>query len=421
MDDAQDVQTTHHNNDMVSGSFPFPSVSTEPAPDPSPPDVDTSFAELISMGMFEQQPSPELIQFLTNSYFDKWHHTAPMLQRSKYMMSLSLPPHMRPPMCLQYIVIAMGAEIVNSHRQLAIPFYQRARAYAESDEMRSEAEERRRTWWVIYCSDRLVSGTTGWPVIINEQDISTRLPASETAFESGVEEKTSPFTSSSHQEGQVFSSFAGRVLAASLFQRAYQHSTQTPPQDDPIDPRTSMHWKRHRKIDSDLVLLLQALPDELRLPTRVHCGNAVFVNVIIHTAVICLHRAALSTMLSYGLSEHMMRHSKARLACAAEEILTIFRMMPDINEKLKNPILTFAVYMASLVFLNDLDSTEEDCLRQDNLDFILRIISLATKTMNNPVTGSMAVQLATDMRQRGLDSAAVEKVPKIAFQRTGKS
>ncbi|GKT79405.1 binuclear zinc transcription factor [Colletotrichum tofieldiae] len=126
-------------------------------------------------------------------------------------------------------------------------------------------------------------------------------------------------------------------------------------------------------------------------------------------------------MLSYGLSEHMMRHSKARLACAAEEILTIFRMMPDINEKLKNPILTFAVYMASLVFLNDLDSTEEDCLRQDNLDFILRIISLATKTMNNPVTGSMAVQLATDMRQRGLDSAAVEKVPKIAFQRTGKS
>ncbi|GKT82579.1 binuclear zinc transcription factor [Colletotrichum tofieldiae] len=488
MDDAQDVQTTHHNNDMVSGSFPFPSVSTEPAPDPSPPDVDTSFAELISMGMFEQQPSPELIQFLTNSYFDKWHHTAPMLQRSKYMMSLSLPPHMRPPMCLQYIVIAMGAEIVNSHRQLAIPFYQRARAYAESDEMRadghsfatlahaqswclmayfesqylffaqssmslcrairvaqmlgihrvdgdsaeampllpppkdwSEAEERRRTWWVIYCSDRLVSGTTGWPVIINEQDISTRLPASETAFESGVEEKTSPFTSSSHQEGQVFSSFAGRVLAASLFQRAYQHSTQTPPQGDPIDPRTSMHWKRHREIDSDLVLLLQALPDELRLPTRVHCGNAVFVNVIIHTAVICLHRAALSTVLSYGLSEHMMRHSKARLACAAEEILTIFRMMPDINEKFKNPILTFAVYMASLVFLNDLDSTEEDYLRQDNLNFILRIVSLATKTMNNPVTGSMVVQLAIDMRQRGLDSAAVEKVPKIAFQRTGKS
>lgn len=36
----------------------------------------------------------------------------------------------------------------------------------------SEAEERRRTWWVIYCSDRLVSGSTGWPVMINQQDVS---------------------------------------------------------------------------------------------------------------------------------------------------------------------------------------------------------------------------------------------------------
>ncbi|KZL80424.1 binuclear zinc transcription factor, partial [Colletotrichum incanum] len=480
MENTQDVHTTNQSKGMVSDIFPFPSVSTEPAPDPNPPDVDASFAEIMSMGMFEQQPSPE-----TNSYFDKWHHTAPMLQRSRYMMSLSLPPHMRPPMCLQYIVIAMGAEIINSHRQLAVPFYQRARAYAEADEMRgdgnssvtlahaqswclmayfesqylffaqssmslcrairvaqmlgihrvdgysteampllpppedwSEAEERRRTWWVIYCSDRLVSGTTGWPVIINDQDISTRLPASDTAFDSGVEEDASPLTSTAHKEGQNFSSFAGRVLAASLFQRAYQHSTRTPPQGDPIDPRTSMHWKRHREIDSDLVLLLQALPDELRLPRRVHCGNAVFVNIIIHTAVICLHRAALSRMISYGLSEHMVRHSKARLACAAEEILAIFRMMPDINEKLKNPILTFAVYMTSLVFLNDLDSTEEDYLRQDNLDFILRTISLAAKTMNNPVTGSMAVQLAMDMRQRGLDSAAVEKATEIPLSRS---
>ncbi|GKT43361.1 uncharacterized protein ColSpa_03542 [Colletotrichum spaethianum] len=83
--------------------------------------------------------------------------------------------------------------------------------------------------------------------------------------------------------------------------------------------------------------------------------------------------------------------------------------MSDISEKLKNPILTFAVYTTSMVFLNDLDSTEEDYLRQDNLDFILRIISLASKTLNNPVTGSMAVQLAMDMRQRGLVSAAIEK------------
>ncbi len=38
-------------------------------------------------------------------------------------------------MCLQYIVMALGAAITESYRHLATPFYKRARAYAESDEM----------------------------------------------------------------------------------------------------------------------------------------------------------------------------------------------------------------------------------------------------------------------------------------------
>jgi hypothetical protein len=37
----------------------------------------------------------------------------------------------------------------------------------------SELEERRRTWWVIFCSDGFVCGTTGWPTLINERDVSS--------------------------------------------------------------------------------------------------------------------------------------------------------------------------------------------------------------------------------------------------------
>lgn len=29
-------------------------------------------------------------------------------------------------------------------------------------------EEARRTWWVIFCSDRFVSGSTGWPALISD-------------------------------------------------------------------------------------------------------------------------------------------------------------------------------------------------------------------------------------------------------------
>lgn len=58
-----------------------------------------------------------------------------MLHRSRYTTSVLLPSPMRPPMCLQYIVMALAAASTETFRHLATPFYQRARAYAESDEM----------------------------------------------------------------------------------------------------------------------------------------------------------------------------------------------------------------------------------------------------------------------------------------------
>ncbi|KXH55458.1 binuclear zinc transcription factor [Colletotrichum salicis] len=198
----------------------------------------------------------------------------------------------------------------------------------------SEAEERRRTWWVIYCADRLVSGNTGWPVMIKQQDITTHLPASDAAFETGVGEQASPLTSILLQEGRDSSAFVGRVLAAASFFQAFQHSTRTLPDDDLTDPRTSRNWKRHREIDNDLVGLLGALPDDLMLPKNTQCRNATFVNAIIYTL------------------------SRARLICAAEEILNIFRMMPDITQT--HPMLTFPMYTASLVFLENWDTSAQD-------------------------------------------------------------
>jgi hypothetical protein len=42
----------------------------------------------------------------------------------------------------------------------------------EERKNRPELEEGRRTWWVIFCSDRFVSGSTGWPAMINDDDVS---------------------------------------------------------------------------------------------------------------------------------------------------------------------------------------------------------------------------------------------------------
>ena len=38
----------------------------------------------------------------------------------------------------------------------------------------SELDGIRRTWWVVFCLDRLVAGLTGWPVMINERHVRAR-------------------------------------------------------------------------------------------------------------------------------------------------------------------------------------------------------------------------------------------------------
>lgn len=35
-----------------------------------------------------------------------------------------------------------------------------------------ELEERRRTWWTIFCFDRFVYATTGWPALIHNHKVS---------------------------------------------------------------------------------------------------------------------------------------------------------------------------------------------------------------------------------------------------------
>jgi len=72
----------------------------------------------------------------TSIYFSKRHSEAPMQDPTRYLASLHRPPHMQPPICLQYAILAMAASQSPTHKELALPFYQRARNYIEHDEMR---------------------------------------------------------------------------------------------------------------------------------------------------------------------------------------------------------------------------------------------------------------------------------------------
>lgn len=486
-DDFPDIATTNFDPFLPTGTaFGSLPIHTHPAVQPTPPyDDHTSQTEISRLGLFEQLPAIELIEELTAIFFAELHHAAPMLHQERYIASLYLPAHMRPPMCLQYIVMASAATVNRVHQQLAMPFYQRARAYAESDEMKgkgeyfltlrhaqfwilcsnfearqmwysrastslgrsvriaqmlnlhqldrkalqarsilapardwTETEERRRTWWVVFCIDRFVCGATGWPALVNDRDIHVLLPASEEAFKSGVEEKTRTLKSVLQETGERYSSFAGRILAAHLFHETMEHTEQPAAEGNPEDVKNGLYWKQHRDIDNSLATLLMALPETLRLPRNIRSANAVFVNVMTQAAIISLHRAAQWTMrpLRDILPEHTVRQSQNRLLPAAEEILHVFRMVPDIEATMQNAMLTFAAYMAALVFLEDF-AAEHSQQSESSMDFLVGM--LVTVGRNNAMVASLANQLAIDMHHLGIKSAVATKAfeflaPKLA-------
>ncbi|RBA17070.1 hypothetical protein FPRO05_01794 [Fusarium proliferatum] len=417
---------------------------------------------VVRLGLFEESPPRQLIETLMNIYFSRIHQVTPLLHRQRFMASLFLPDHMKPPMCLQYIVMASAAETSDAYRRLGMVFYKRAVKYLQQDDlgdisessitlghvqaraliscfeaehsMFSKAsitlcsairaaqmlnlhqvdfarsggdqhidwigvEERRRTWWTIFCYDRFTCATTGWPALIHDRNIKTRLPASNNAYENGQEEHTR-FIGDQLLESEQHSTFAGAVLAAHIFHRTIEHtgSNNSQYQEDQ-DFNGDLYWQRHKGIDNDLKFMLLMLPKNLCLPANYRTHNAIFVNVMLQTATICLHRAALWRMKSnlQGLPVYLIRLSQDRLLPAAEEILNIFRIIPDLGATFTNPLICFAAYMASLVFMASTSPTEPDREHGQNLDFTLKI--LATFGNTNLVANALANEIVKEMKQ----------------------
>ncbi|KAH8646722.1 fungal-specific transcription factor domain-containing protein [Xylariales sp. PMI_506] len=413
-----------------------------------------------------QTPIQAVAEVLTSIYFEKSHVIFPILHPSRYKESL-LSAEGRPPLCLQYIVCALAAMTSAPYRHSAMSFYRYARVSAESDEMNDqgeqhltlahvqcwslianfeaqqtmfsrsglslgrgiriaqmlqlhqldkedgkptqnsatcqswfEIEERRRIWWALYLSDRVTSATTGWPALINEQDVDTRLPISDEAFVNNTMERTGTLASLLRHDASEYSAFAGKIVAAHLFHKTMEHTSRNLPNDKPEDLKNGPYWKRHRQIDNDLTNFKTGLPSSLRLPRNFRCYSAAFINIIIHTSTICLHRAALWKMRSLEVPDHITYQSDNRLLPAAQEILGILRIIPDLQTALQNPILSFSAFMAALIFLEDF-ITDHDSQNEDDLNFLLHTMIVLGK--NNSVSKSFAKQLATQMRQIGID------------------
>ncbi|KAK0710888.1 fungal-specific transcription factor domain-containing protein [Lasiosphaeris hirsuta] len=96
--------------------------------------------ELFGLGRFESLPPFEMVEELHRIYFRRQQQFMPLVHEGNYMKNYYAPPHMRPPMALQYAMWTMAS---NGHDTYGIyhdVFYQRARQYLEADELKGHGE-----------------------------------------------------------------------------------------------------------------------------------------------------------------------------------------------------------------------------------------------------------------------------------------
>lgn len=69
-------------------------------------------------------------------YFSRHYYFVPVVHPGRYREAYYSAPHRRPPMCLQYAIWANASHEHPKYSRFHDIFYQRARQYAERDELK---------------------------------------------------------------------------------------------------------------------------------------------------------------------------------------------------------------------------------------------------------------------------------------------
>ncbi|RKF71198.1 Citrinin biosynthesis transcriptional activator mrl3 [Golovinomyces cichoracearum] len=279
-----------------------------------------------------------------------------------------------------------------------------------------ELEERRRTFWAAFYSDRFASSGSGWPMIIQEHEVQmvrpfleiytnlwqifTDLPASEEAFESGIKEKTTSLAQALTAEGSSrLSNYGGVLLTAAYFGHFFQHVRGTGPSNHPEDIQNGEFWKRHRKMENSLNNTFIYLPESLRLPAGRRDMNVIFMHMNIQASIIGLHRTAVATANRYSVDKMVVRQCRARTFIAAEEIVSILQLTCNEDAPRMVPWVGFCLYVAAGIFLEDIKTDTPNPRSFSNFDKILN--AMRVLSTHHSLIKSFLTQCELDMDSYG--------------------
>ncbi|KAM7219860.1 transcriptional activator protein acu-15 [Rhypophila decipiens] len=430
--------------------------------------------ELMGLGRFEALPPDQMIEELHDIFFESGHPILPlrgMIHKNRYIQAFYSAPHKRPPMCLQYAIWTMGASNHEKYRRYHPVFYRRARQYLETDELKAwallaiyeagcmqfsrvaissakcvrlvhvmglhrldepgdqdgkaslpqtlpppqswvELEERRRVFWCAFCIDGHSSISTGWPSLMNLDEITTHLPVPEEAFETEKPEKSFPLQDVFN--GAQYPTLAGVVINCHIFKVLLSHINRPWPDDRPQDVDSGPFWQRHRDLDNMLSNTFMFLPEQFRLPKNLLNPIAVRTTLNLHGSTICLHNTAWSVADRYNLPDALKNISKTRSLAAAQEIVGVIKLLRAAGDFVKRPLTIPSLYCAAAAFIHQGMENPDD-FPVSNLEVIVECIEIVSR--QDVMARAYLNQLVLDIVQSGL--SAYIKIPLPPSQSPG--
>jgi hypothetical protein len=198
------------------------------------------------------------------------------------------------------------------------------------------------------------------------------------------------------------SSFGLRIVTAYLFNECFEYSLDNNSDSEDVDEDYLFGHIQH--LNTSVTNTLFSLPAHLQCPDNIHDNDAVLVNLLLNTALICIYRVAMAR-------PHIVMAAAPDIQDkglpAAQTIVTIIAIVGDIDTRFRNPLVAFAAYVAASFFFDDFVTTH-DPQSEEKLMALLNLMIAVGK--QNTFTASLAVQLAQALKTSGVDPDAVEKV-----------
>lgn len=238
----------------------------------------------------------------------------------------------------------------------------------------------------------------------HNSQIQTRLPTSVDAFLSSTPVATVTLKQALGQGMYELSTSACRVVAVHLFNECFNFSRASEEDEDNND------WQQLQKLDEAVTNAFATLPPDLRCPENMDSPEAVLINLQLHTALICIHRSV-TTRSQMDMS--LLPHINSRVMESALQIMMTVALVADLTLRFRNPLVSFATFVAASFFLTDFLTTGNR-QSEDNFTALMSVMTEVGKT--NLFVASLAVRLAQTLRASGVDQGTVGKVSQTSYR-----